>query len=109
MQTPPINWPLLLLMLLYGFFNGVGSFFYKLGLKKITDEKVNFLDWTKSNVKGFFQLLKTPIWVLGAVFLAIDFVIYQIAIRQFELSVVKPLVNLNLIFEIGRASCRERV
>jgi drug/metabolite transporter (DMT)-like permease len=95
-----INWYLLGLMLLYGFFNGVGSLFYKLGLRKIKDDNVNLLDWNKTNVKAFLKIITTPIWMLGAIFLAIDFYIYQIALQKFELSVVKPLVNLNLIFVI---------
>lgn len=93
-----INWQLIGIMLGYAFFNGIGSFFYKKGLAKITDPDIKFTTFNKKNLKFFFQLLLNPIWVLGLICLGIDFVIYQFALRNYEVSVVKPLVNLNLIF-----------
>ncbi len=92
------NWQLLLLMLAYGFFNGTGSLFYKIGLGKIQDENVNFISWNKANVKGFLKIISTPIWLLGLGFLGIDLIIYQYAIRNYDVSIVKPLINLNMIF-----------
>ena len=85
-------------MIGYAIFNGIGSLCYKIGLNKINSESIDFLRFNKNNVKGFFQLLRTPIWVLGLIFLITDFFIYQLALSIFEISVVKPLVNLNLIF-----------
>ena len=49
---------------------------------------------------GFFRLLKDPIWWLGQAGLTIDFIIYQFAIDSYDISIVKPLVNLNLLFVI---------
>ncbi len=88
-------------MMGYALFNGLGSVCYKLGLQKVDMKKVDFLHWNKENVKGFFQIISTPIWIVGAVLVGIDFVIYQYALKSYEVSVVKPLVNLSLIFVLG--------
>lgn len=85
-------------MLGYAFFNGIGSLGFKLGLKKIDQSSVSLQDFSKENRRAFFQLLKTPIWLFGWICLGIDFLIYQIAIKNYDISVVKPLVNLNLLF-----------
>ena len=98
-------------MIGYALFNGIGSLCYKKGLNKIDSESIDLLSFNKNNVKGFFQLLRTPIWVLGLIFLVTDFFIYQLALSIFEVSVVKPLVNLNLIFVLffGGVVIKEKV
>jgi transporter family protein len=98
-------------MIGYALFNGIGSLCYKKGLNIIDSESIDLLSFSRNNVKGFFQLLRTPIWVLGLIFLITDFFIYQLALSIFEISVVKPLVNLNLIFVLffGVVVMKEKV
>ena len=95
-----INWELLGIMMGYAFFNGIGSFFFKKGLQKLDGEEFSFIRLTRENLRNLIRLFRNPIWVLGLVCLGIDFFIYQIALARFEVSKVKPLVNLNLIFVI---------
>ena len=97
-QTMAINWILLGLMTGYAFFNGIGSFFYKKGLKKVDSSEISFISFKKKNLTSLFYLFLNPIWVLGLICLGLDFLIYQFALSRFEVSAVKPLVNLNLIF-----------
>ncbi len=95
----------------YAFFNGVGSLFFKIGLNKIDNTKISFTKWSKENFRAFLELLKNPIWILGFIFLLIDFIIYQFALKIYEVSVVKPLVNLNLFFVIlfGLTIMKEKI
>lgn len=106
-----INWHLILIMVGYAFFNGIGSLFFKIGLKKIDSTKISFTKWSKENFKAFLGLIKNPIWLLGFIFLLIDFIIYQFALKIYEVSVVKPLVNLNLFFVIlfGLTIMKEKI
>ncbi|MHA1610739.1 MAG: EamA family transporter [Promethearchaeota archaeon] len=106
-----VNWNLLLIMLGYAMFNGIGSLFYKLGLKKVEDTELSFLSFSKKSLKLFYRLLKNPIWLLGLVCLVIDFIIYQNALKIYDISLVKPLVNLNLIFVVlfGITIIKERI
>jgi len=106
-----INWSLILIMVGYAFFNGIGSLFFKIGLKKIDSSNISFTKLSKENFKAFFGLIKNPIWLLGFIFLLIDFIIYQFALKIYEVSVVKPLVNLNLFFVIlfGLTIMKEKI
>ncbi len=106
-----INWQLILIMVGYAFFNGIGSLFFKIGLNKIDNTKISFTKWSKENFKAFLELLKNPIWLLGFIFLLIDFIIYQFALKKYEVSVVKPLVNLNLFFVVlfGLTIMKEKI
>ncbi|WP_371804618.1 EamA family transporter [Candidatus Lokiarchaeum ossiferum] len=105
------NWYILLIMVGYAFFNGIGSLGFKLGLKKIDKSSVSLQNLSKENRSAYIQLLKTPIWLFGWLCLGIDFLIYQIAIKNYDLSVIKPLVNLNLIFVIlfGTIILKEKI
>ena len=91
---------LLGIMLGYAILNGLGSLFWKIGLNKFKSEELNFLKIQIRNFSDFFKLVKTPIWTLGWILIISDFFVYQLALSKYEVSVVKPLVNLNLIFVI---------
>ncbi len=92
------NWILTGFMLGYAFFNGIGSYFYKKALARIPNSNISFIKWNSENLRAFKSLILDPIWILGLICLGLDFILYQFALRTFEISVVKPLVNLNLIF-----------
>lgn len=93
-----INWLLLSIMTGYGLFNGIGSLCYKLGLQKLDSPGISLVSLSKESFKVLIRLITTPIWILGLLCLIIDFVIYQLALSLYDISVVKPLVNLNLLF-----------
>ncbi|MHA1561233.1 MAG: hypothetical protein ACTSPA_03835 [Promethearchaeota archaeon] len=106
-----VNWQLILIMVGYAIFNGIGSLFFKISLNKIDSSKISFTKLSKENFKAFLGLIKNPIWILGFIFLLIDFIIYQFALKIYEVSVIKPLVNLNLFFVIlfGLTIMKEKI
>ena len=87
---------IVLLMTLYGILGGISAVFSKKGIIQIGGLRVE-RSW-KTFLQTFQKLLATPIWLLGAILGITGFVIYLIALQNFELSVVKPLVNTNLAF-----------
>lgn len=94
------NFEVIFIMLGYAILNGIGSICFKLALSGKKGELTEFLNFKKGWLKNLLKLLKKPLWILGVVFLVADFFIYQLALQRYEISVVKPLVNLNLIFVI---------
>ncbi|MBD3350953.1 MAG: EamA family transporter [Candidatus Lokiarchaeota archaeon] len=82
----------------YAVLNGLGSLCFKVSLKDKKGELDSFLNFKKGWLKNLFNLVKKPFWLLGVAFLVSDFFVYQLALKKYEISVVKPLVNLNLIF-----------
>jgi uncharacterized membrane protein len=87
---------IILLMILYGILGGVSAVFSKKGILQIGGLRVE-RSWKKF-LQTFRKLLLTPIWLLGAILGITGFFVYLIALQNFELSVVKPLVNTNLAF-----------
>ncbi len=106
-----IDLTLLLIMMGYAILNGLGSLFWKIGLNKFKSENINFLKLQTKNFGDFFKLVKTPIWTLGWILIISDFFVYQLALSRYDVSVVKPLVNLNLVFVIvfGVAIMKEKI
>lgn len=94
------NYEVILIMTGYAVLNGLGSLFLKKGLNEKEGKLKSFLKFDRTIVRNIIDLLKNPIWDLGFLFLVSDFIIYQFALKNYEVSVVKPLVNLNLIFVI---------
>ena len=87
---------IVLIMTIYGILGGVSAVLSKKGILQIGGLRVDH-SW-RIFFQTFRKLLSTPIWLLGA-FLGISgFFVYLIALQNFELSVVKPLVNTNLAF-----------
>ena len=87
---------IILLMTLYGILGGVSAVFSKKGILQIGGLRVD-RSW-KILFQTFRKLLSTPIWLLGAFLGITGFFVYLFALQNFELSVVKPLVNTNLAF-----------
>ncbi|UCG02488.1 MAG: EamA family transporter [Candidatus Heimdallarchaeota archaeon] len=87
---------IILLMTLYGILGGVSAVLSKKGIIKIGGLRVE-RSW-KIFFQTFMKLISTPIWLLGAFLGIFGFFVYLIALQNFELSVVKPLVNTNLAF-----------
>lgn len=87
---------IILLMTLYGMLGGISAVFSKKGIIQIGGLRVD-RSW-KTFIQTFMKLVSTPIWLLGAILGISGFFVYLIALQNFELSVVKPLVNTNLAF-----------
>lgn len=94
------NFQVILIMTGYAILNALGSLFLRKGLVKKEGNLKSFLKLNKTIIRDVIDLLKNPIWVLGLLLLGSDFIFYQFALKNYEVSVVKPLVNLNLIFVI---------
>ena len=100
MAINEFNFEVIMIMSVYAILNGLGSLAYKKSLLDKKGKLDSFMKFDKDWPKALLDLFKRPLWVLGLVFLVADFFIYQIALKKYEVSVVKPLVNLNLIFVI---------
>lgn len=96
-----INYEVLLIMQGYAIFNGLGSLLFKIHYNThMDDDQDSLFKLDKNLPRTLWYLIKDWKWTLGEIFLLTDFVIYQFALSRFEVSIVKPLVNLNLIFVI---------
>ena len=83
-------------MLIYGAISGGSAIILKIGILKAGGIKIdNFL---RDVVPAAWRLIKTPVWMLGGIAAIIGFLIYTVALNSYDLSVVKPLVNTNLLF-----------
>lgn len=95
------NIEVLFIMLGYAVLNGFGSLLFKIHFKEHQDDnQESLLKLDKNLLKTLWKLIKDWKWTLGEILLLLDFVVYQFALSRYEISVVKPLVNLNLIFVI---------
>ncbi len=95
------NLEILIIMLGYAIFNGLGSLLFKIHYRDHEfDDQRSLLTLDKNLPQTLWKLIKDWKWTLGAILLVSDFVIYQFALSKYEISIVKPLVNLNLIFVI---------
>ena len=99
-MTNVINGRLFGLIILYSILNGVGSLFYNMGLQKLDKENTNLLKLNKSLFKSLWNMLTNKQWFFGAFLATLGFIVYQFALKDFDVSVVKALVNLNIIFVI---------
>ncbi|MFX1537239.1 MAG: DMT family transporter, partial [Promethearchaeota archaeon] len=89
----------LVVMLLYGLLNALSSIFLKYGIYRIgglnLDDSTNII---KDGVYAAIKLLTNFWWLVGGILGVIGFIVYFISLMWFELSVVRPLASLSLIF-----------
>lgn len=90
------NLSALVIMLFYGVLSGSSAILLKKGILNIGGTEVT--NFWKEIIPTFISLIKEKIWLIGAIFSLTGFLIYFIALNFFELSIVKPLVNTNLLF-----------
>ena len=83
-------------MLIYGAISGGSAIILKIGILKAGGIKID--DFLRDVVPAAWRLIKTPVWMLGGIAAIIGFLIYTVALNSYDLSVVKPLVNTNLLF-----------
>lgn len=83
-------------MLFYGLVSGGSAIILKIGIFRAGGIKIdNFL---RDVGPAAWRLISTPIWMVGGIAAIIGFLIYTVALNVYDVSVVKPLVNFNLLF-----------
>lgn len=84
------------IMLVYGVMSGGSAIILKIGIFKAGGIKIN--NFIRDVGPAAWRLITTPVWMLGGIAAIIGFLIYTVALNIYDLSVVKPLVNTNLLF-----------
>ena len=82
-------------MLIYGVTSGGSAIILKKGIFRAGGIK---LDFFKDVLPTAWNLLTTPMWFLGGIAALTGFLIYTIALNTYDVSIVKPLINTNLLF-----------
>ncbi|MFX0208266.1 MAG: EamA family transporter [Candidatus Hodarchaeota archaeon] len=86
----------LFIMLVYGVMSGGSAIILKIGIFKAGGIKIN--NFIRDIGPAAWRLITTPLWLLGGVAAIMGFLIYTVALNTYDVSVVKPLVNTNLLF-----------
>ena len=83
-------------MLIYGIVSGGSAIILKKGIFKAGGIKLD--NFFQDILPTAYNLLTTPMWFLGGVAALTGFFIYTIALNTYDVSIVKPLINTNLLF-----------
>ena len=86
---------ILIVMLIYGVTSGGSAIILKKGIFRAGGIK---LDFFKDVLPTAWNLLTTPMWFLGGIAALTGFLIYTVALNIYDVSIVKPLINTNLLF-----------
>ena len=86
----------LAIMILYGLVSGSSAILLKIGIFRAGG--TNIQNFFRDIGPTLWRFMKTPIWMIGGVAAITGFLIYTIALNIYDVSVVKPLVNTNLLF-----------
>ncbi|UCG00862.1 MAG: EamA family transporter [Candidatus Heimdallarchaeota archaeon] len=95
------NIVILFIMIIYGVMSGGSAIILKIGIFRAGGIEIN--NFIRDIGPAAWRLITTPVWMLGGIAAIIGFVIYTIALNTYDVSVVKPLVNTNLLFTFGLA------
>ena len=90
------NIQILIIMLIYGVVSGGSAIILKIGIFRAGGIKID--NFFKDLLPQAWNLLSTPMWFLGGIAALAGFLIYTVALRIHDVSIVKPLVNTNLLF-----------
>lgn len=86
----------LFIMIIYGVMSGGSAIILKIGIFRAGGIKID--DFIRDIGPAAWRLITTPVWMLGGIAAIIGFLIYTVALNTYNVSVVKPLVNTNLVF-----------
>ncbi|MHA2074740.1 MAG: EamA family transporter [Candidatus Hodarchaeales archaeon] len=86
----------LAIMILYGLVSGSSVILLKIGIFRAGG--TNIQNFFRDFGPTLWRFMKTPIWMTGGVAAITGFLIYTVALNIYDVSVVKPLVNTNLLF-----------
>ncbi len=95
-MTLDSNIGVLIFMLIYGIISGGSAIIMKIGIFRSGGIKLN--DFFRDVLPAAWNLLTTPMWFVGGIAALTGFIIYTIALNTYDVSIVKPLVNTNLLF-----------
>ena len=90
------NLGVLVFMLLYGVISGGSAIIMKIGIFRSGGIKLN--DFFRDVLPAAWNLLTSPMWFLGGIAALTGFIIYTVALNIYDVSIIKPLVNTNLLF-----------
>ncbi len=90
------NITVLLIMVIYGLVSGSSAIILKIGIFRAGGININ--NFLRDFGPAFHRLATTPAWIVGGMAAITGFIIYTIALNIYDVSVVKPLVNTNLLF-----------
>ena len=90
------NIQILVIMVIYGVVSGGSAIILKIGISRAGGIKLD--DFFRDVLPTAWNLLSTPMWFLGGMAALAGFLIYTVALNIYDVSVVKPLVNTNLLF-----------
>ena len=83
-------------MFIYGIVSGGSAIIMKKGIFRAGGIKLN--NFFQDILPAAWNLLTTPLWFLGGMAALTGFFIYTIALNTYDVSIVKPLINTNLLF-----------
>ncbi len=93
-----ISLGLILFAIFYAFLNGTGSYLVKIGLNRVEGLEISLKGLLRNIFRTIYQLIRTPIFILGFFLAVFGFLIYQLALSNYDLSLVKPLQTLSIVF-----------
>ena len=83
-------------MLIYGIVSGGSAILLKKGIFRAGGIKLN--NFFQDLLPTAWDLLTTPMWFLGGIAALTGFFLYTVALNTYDVSIVKPLINTNLLF-----------
>ncbi len=90
------NIGVLVFMLIYGIISGGSAIIMKIGIFRSGGIKLN--DFFRDVLPAAWNLLTTRMWFIGGIAALTGFIVYTVALSIYDVSIVKPLVNTNLLF-----------
>ena len=84
------------IMVLYGLVSGSSAILLKIGIFRAGG--TNIQNFFRGFGPTLWRFMNTPIWMTGGVAAITGFLIYTVALNIYDVSVVKTLVNTNLLF-----------
>jgi drug/metabolite transporter (DMT)-like permease len=90
------NVTVLIIMVIYGIVSGSSAIILKIGISRAGGININ--NFLQDFGPAFHRLVTTPVWIVGGIAAISGFIIYTVALNVYDVSVVKPLVNTNLLF-----------
>ena len=83
-------------MIIYGIVSAGSAIAQKKGIFLAGGIKLD--KFLKDVLPMAWKLLTTPMWLVGGISALVGFLIYTFALNLYEVSIVKPMVNTNLLF-----------
>lgn len=93
-----MDWGLIFFTIIYAILNGLSASIQKYGLAQV--DLIDPVDFIKKPLKTLQTLLKSKYWILGNLSGLGSFIVMFVFIAYADLSIVTPLLNVNLVVVI---------